>query len=120
MTYFYKCNKLLLVKENIMNNQCKVTLVKAGAIISLIEGILLCISIIGLVFGIFNIIAYCKFKEIYIRSVDEAAQDINNSKYFGWSIYVLIVTFPLGLLSFLPYILQDSNTNNSSSINNNQ
>lgn len=96
-----------------MNKQNKVTLVKAGAIISLIEGILLCITIVGIPLGVFCIIAFNRFKEIYSRPVDEAAHDIANSKYFGWSIYVLIVTFPLGLLSFLPYVLAD-NTDNTS------
>lgn len=93
-----------------MNDTSRVTMVKAGAIISLITGILFCITIVGLVFGIFNIIAYSRLKSIYSRPVNEAIDDINKSKYFGWAIYVLILCFPLGLFAFLPYILTD-NTN---------
>ena len=99
-----------------MNGQSKVTMVKAGAIISLIEGILLCLTLIGIPLGIFCIIGYNRLKEIYSKPTAEAVQDINSSKYFGWTIYILIVTFPLGLLSFLPYVLTD----NSNSTNNNQ
>ena len=99
-----------------MNDQSRVTMVKAGAIISLIEGILLCLTIIGIPLGIFCIIGYSRLKEIYTKPTQEAVKDINNSKYFGWAIFILIVTLPLGLLSFLPYVLAD----NSSNISNNQ
>lgn len=100
-----------------MSKQTRVNLLKAGAIICLIEGILYCITIVGLIFGILNIIAYGKMKEIYLKPVDEANQDIDNSIYFGWSIYFLIVGFPIGLLSFLPYVMGNSSSNNTSDIN---
>lgn len=98
-----------------MNDKTRVTLVKAGAIISLIEGILMCVTIIGAVIGIFDIIAYSKLKKVYNCPTEEASKRICNSEGFGWSIYVLISCFPLGLISFLPYVL----TNESSSSSNN-
>lgn len=102
-----------------MSKQTRVSLVKAGAILALISGILYCVTIVGAVIGIFNILAYNRLKEIYTKPVDEANQDLDNSIYFGWSIYLLIVMFPLGLLSFLPYVMgsQQNNSNNNSNIN---
>lgn len=103
-----------------MDSKTRLTLIKAGAIISLIVGIIYCLTIFGAVLGVFNIIAYSKLKQIYDRPVEEAIKEVNNSNGFGWSIYILISCFPWGLFSFLPYLLKENNTSTNNDSSNNQ
>lgn len=89
-------------------NKSKVLMLKAGAIMSLLAGILYIVSLVGILIGIFNIAAYAKMKAIYSRPLNEAIMHIDNAKSYGWSIYIML-TAPLGFLAFLPYVCKRDN-----------
>lgn len=70
-------------------------------IISLIFGILFCITIVGAILGIPMIIASNKFKDAYNMTDDELVK--NRSSILGWGIFLAIVFSPsiFGLIILL-------------------
>ena len=80
----------------------KKNLFKAGAVIELILGICFCLSFIGILIGIFHIIAYSKFNTLANYSEETLDEAIEKNQEFGWSIFCLLTgTF----LVFLPYVI---------------
>lgn len=103
-----------------MDARTRKTLFMAGNIITLISGIICCITIFGAIIGIPCIICYNTLKKVYDGTDQDCAQRLDNREGFGWSIFSLIVCFPLGLLTFLPYVIGDnSNNGNNNDQNNN-
>ena len=91
-----------------MDDRLRVVFLKAGAIIALIVGIFFCATIIGVIFGLPLILGYTELKRIYKKTFDLAVADLNNYYCVGWSIVILILSFPLGIFAFLPYVLKET------------
>lgn len=70
-------------------------------IVSLIFGILFCITIVGAILGIPMIIASNKFKDAYNMTDDELVK--NRSSILGWGIFLAVVFSPsiFGLIILL-------------------
>ena len=78
-------------------------------IVSLIFGILFCITIIGAILGIPMIIASNKFKDAYNMSDEELVK--NRSSILGWGIFLAIVFSPsiIGLIVLLMFTMMVDN-----------
>lgn len=90
-----------------MDSKTKQILIKIGAIVSLISGILLCVTIIGAILGVFCIIAYTKLNPLTQLNKSDFEKAMIDKKEYGWAIFVLIVEFPIGLCAFLPYVMEN-------------
>lgn len=86
-----------------MNNDSKLTLLKIGATIQLVEGIFCCITIVGAIVGIPLIMGYKNLIEICNKSKKEAINCINHNVGFGWAVFGTIMSFPLNVIGLLPY-----------------
>lgn len=77
-------------------------LLKAAGIIGIIFGILSCLTIIGLLWGIPMIIGGYKFNE-YSNMNDNEIINYKNS-IFGWSIFFIIFSLIPGILGLIYYL----------------
>ncbi|MCI9110582.1 MAG: hypothetical protein HFH47_02070 [Bacilli bacterium] len=76
-------------------------LLKAAGIISIVIGIISCLTIVGLLWGIPMIIGGYKFNEY---SVLDDNQVLNHkSSILGWSIFFIFFSFVSAILGFIYY-----------------
>lgn len=88
------------------------TLLLVARIISLITGIIYCITIVAIPIGVLNIIASSKF--------DKALNDdpnVTKDTVRGWSIYLLFTDLVSGLLAIFSTLMEDKDTIDFTSTN---
>ena len=84
-----------------MTIQAKRTWLTVLQIFMLIDGILLCCTIIGAALGIPAIIGATKFSELRQLDDENLAKEIKAQKYFGWGILSIFVDGIIGILGFI-------------------
>lgn len=95
-----------------MDLRTKKDLIYASSIITLILGIIYCLTLFCFVIGIVNIICYTKLSAISKLDDEMFKEALEKREGFGWTIYLLVVSGFLGLLSFLPYVLSSPKSDN--------
>lgn len=81
-----------------MNNNS--TYFKVSKVISIIVGVILCFTIIGIIFAVPLFIAASKFSEWTYLSDDELLS--HKDSIIIWSILCSALAFPIGLISLVP------------------
>ena len=76
-------------------------ILKVAGIFALIIGIICCLTIIGSIVGIPLIIGGSKFMNYY-NMTDEKLLSVKSS-ILGWSIFFLIIIFPVGIIGLIYY-----------------
>ena len=79
------------------------TLVKISGIIAIVLGILLCLTIIGIIVGIPMIIGGSKLNEY--SKMDDNEFNNNKESLLIWSIVFLFLSVPSGILGLVGYFL---------------
>ena len=88
---------------------------KITAIVSLVFGVIYCITLIGLPIGMFCFISYRRFQG-YSELSDTSL--ISFKPIFKkWAIFISIFAFPLGLISLIPLIFMGNNAKVSNAEN---
>lgn len=75
----------------------------AANIFAIFIGVVSCISIFLIPLGVFLFIASSKFRELSKLDDVDLERNIKETKYFGWAIFMVIVSFPFGVVAILPY-----------------
>ena len=85
-----------------MDIKTKRSWLKVVSLVNLIMGILLCVMIMGLPFGIPAIIASNRFKAMYKTEDDGMlAKQIEEKENFGWMVYSILVCTVIGILGLV-------------------
>jgi hypothetical protein len=87
-----------------MKISVKKTLFTVSQVFAIIVGVISLFGIITIPLSVFLFIASTKLSELNAMGDREFAQAMNDNKYLGWNIYVLIMTFPVGICALLPYV----------------
>lgn len=88
-----------------MTSNTKKTLFIIADIFAIITGIVLIFGIITIPLSVFLFIGGSKMREISNQSDVEFENTLRNRTNLGWAIYILIVTFPVGICALLPYVI---------------
>lgn len=75
----------------------------AANIFAIVLGVISCLSIVFIPLGVFLFIAAPKFRELSGQGDEELEKSIKERKYFGWAIFLIIASFPYGVVAILPY-----------------
>lgn len=70
-------------------------------IFMLIDGIVLCLTILGALLGVPAIIGATKFSELRQLDDDSLAKEIKAQKYIGWGILSIFIDGIIGILGFV-------------------
>ncbi len=88
-----------------MTINTKKTLFIVADIFAIITGVVLIFGIITIPLSVFLFMGGSKMREISRQSDVEFENTMKNRINLGWAIYILIVTFPVGICALLPYII---------------
>jgi len=88
-----------------MTINTKKTLFIVADIFAIITGVVLIFGIITIPLSVFLFMGGSKMREISRQSDVEFENTMKNRVNLGWAIYILIVTFPVGICALLPYII---------------
>lgn len=87
-----------------MSLNSRKTLFTVAQVFSIITGVIFIIGIVTIPLSIFLFIASSKISEINGLNDTEFDTAMRNRTSMGWAIFVLIVTFPIGICALLPYL----------------
>ncbi|NCB48015.1 MAG: SHOCT domain-containing protein [Clostridia bacterium] len=95
-----------------MTTNTKKTLFIVADIFAIITGVVLIFGIITIPFSVFLFMGGSKMREISNQSEVEFEKTLKNRTNLSWAIYILILTFPVGICALLPYIIDTVPQNN--------
>lgn len=96
-----------------MNSNRNSTWFTAVGIVSIIAGVLYCITLIGIIVGIPLFIGAAKYLN-YAKMSDEAVL-AEKSTVMVWAIVFAVVMFPLGLIALVPALNLEGNVDRATS-----
>lgn len=88
-----------------MSINSRKTLFTVAQVVTIITGVIFIFGIITIPLSIFLFVASSKISEMNAMNSSEFDVAMRNRVNMGWAIFVLIVTFPIGICALLPYLM---------------
>lgn len=94
-----------------MTISTKKTLFIVSYVVALITGVIFIFGIITIPLSVFLFMGGSKLRDMSNLSDTEFEKSLMSKQNLGWAIYILIVTFPIGICALLPYITDSAKNN---------